>query len=86
MGDFGISKSLEDFDAMAMTQCGTLYYLAPEVCRGEPYNHKADIWALGVIIYELITLRKPFDTMSQASKANSTETVFGNLFEMIINK
>ena len=35
LGDFGISRSLEDFDAMAQTQVGTPYYLAPEVCRGE---------------------------------------------------
>ena len=83
LGDFGISKSLEDIDAFAMTQCGTLYYLAPEVCKGESYNNKADIWALGVIIYELITLRKPFDTREGVQ---STDGAFQTLFDMITNK
>jgi len=38
--------------------------MAPEVCFGKPYNHKADVWAVGVILYELITLKKPFDSES----------------------
>ena len=82
LGDFGISRSLEDFDAMAQTQVGTPYYLAPEVCRGEKYSFKADIWALGVIIYELITLRKPFDCNS---KQQDVAASFSKLFDMIKN-
>jgi len=35
--------------------------MAPEVCMGEKYDLKADVWAVGIILYELITLRKPFD-------------------------
>ena len=38
--------------------------MPPEVCLGKPYDHKADVWAVGVILYELITLRKPFDSDS----------------------
>lgn len=41
---------------------GTPYYMSPEVSQGQPYNAKADVWAMGVIIYELATLRKPFDS------------------------
>lgn len=36
--------------------------MPPEVCNNHPYEFKADVWAMGVIIYELITLRKPFDS------------------------
>ena len=34
--------------------------MPPEVCLGKPYDSKADVWAIGVIIYELIMLKKPF--------------------------
>jgi NIMA (never in mitosis gene a)-related kinase len=47
---------------MAQTKCGTPYFMPPEVCKGCPYDAKADVWAMGVIIYELITLKKPFDS------------------------
>jgi len=40
---------------------GTPLFMPPEVCKGCAYDSKADIWAMGVIIYELITLKKPFD-------------------------
>ena len=43
-----------------MTACGTPYFMPPEVCLGKPYDNKADVWAIGVIIYELIMLKKPF--------------------------
>lgn len=38
--------------------------MAPEVCMGDKYDLKADVWAVGIILYELITLRKPFDAES----------------------
>ena len=34
--------------------------MAPEIHDGKPYNDKADIWALGCVIYELVTLKRPF--------------------------
>lgn len=43
---------------------GTLFYLSPEVCRGEGFSTKTDIWSLGCILYELCTNRKPFDGLS----------------------
>jgi len=36
--------------------------MPPEVCLGKAYNSKADVWAVGIILYELITLKKPFDS------------------------
>lgn len=61
LGDFGISKQVDTKSALNATSCGTPYYMSPEVCKEQPYDSKADVWALGVILYELITLKKPFD-------------------------
>lgn len=60
IGDFGISKVLEATCEMARTKVGTPYYLSPEICLGRRYDHKSDIWSLGVLLYELTTLRYPF--------------------------
>lgn len=61
LGDFGISKALINRDDLANSILGTPLFMPPEVCKGQPYDSKADIWALGVMVYELITLKKPFD-------------------------
>lgn len=60
VGDFGISKVLESTTQCAMTVVGTPYYMAPEACQSEPYTSKTDVWALGIILYELCTLKQPF--------------------------
>ncbi len=64
IGDFGISRQLDSTNQKAVTACGTPYFMPPEVCQGMPYDSKADVWAVGVILYELITLKKPFDSES----------------------
>lgn len=66
IGDFGISKELGTISDMAKTSCGTPYFMSPEVVRGEPYNAKSDMWALGCVLYELTTFRKPFDSSTVA--------------------
>jgi serine/threonine protein kinase len=38
--------------------------MPPEVCKRCPYDSKADVWAMGVIIYELITLKKQLKLMT----------------------
>ena len=40
--------------------------MAPEVLKGIPYDSKADMWSIGVILYELITLNKPFEAETLA--------------------
>lgn len=51
---------------------GSPRYMAPEVHHGQPYNLKADIWSFGVLAYQMLTNRKPFNTgvESDWSKAN----------------
>lgn len=61
LGDFGIAKALEHTGDMAKTLIGTPMYCSPEICIGHQYNAKSDIWSLGCILYELISLKKPFN-------------------------
>ena len=61
IGDFGISKILQNTEDLARTSVGTPHYVAPEVCGGKGYDTKADIWGLGCLLYELCTHQKAFD-------------------------
>lgn len=61
LGDFGIARVLSNDASMASTVCGTPYYLSPELVNGQPYNAPSDVWALGVLMYELTCFVRPFE-------------------------
>ncbi|XP_061478356.1 serine/threonine-protein kinase Nek5 isoform X2 [Rhineura floridana] len=61
LGDFGIARMLSNTMEFARTCVGTPYYLSPEICENRPYNNKTDIWSLGCVLYELCTLKHPFE-------------------------
>ncbi|XP_060062902.1 serine/threonine-protein kinase Nek3-like [Ylistrum balloti] len=63
LGDLGLAKVLERPNAKAVTFCGSPYYMSPELFACKPYDAKSDIWALGVCVYEMATLERPFDAM-----------------------
>ena len=71
IGDFGLSRILNFSDELASSCVGTPYYLAPEICRGEGYDSKADLWSLGCILYELCQLKRPFEGENLAAIVNS---------------
>ena len=70
--DFGLARSLDthQIDALSHSQrsltdegliAGTLPYMAPELLRGQRGDHRSDIWALGVLLYEMVAGRRPFN-------------------------
>jgi NIMA (never in mitosis gene a)-related kinase len=64
IGDFGVSRTLENSGDLARTRCGTPYYLSPEIWGGQAYNSQTDIWSAGCILYEMCTLQKPFQAQN----------------------
>ena len=64
LGDFGISRVLERTQDKAKSIVGTPYYLSPEIIQSKPYSYEADVWSLGVLLYEMCTLKPPFDSTS----------------------
>ena len=78
--DFGVSKVAAQIRQMALTSTGTAlgtpYYMAPEQLKSaKGVDARADIWSLGVVLYELLTGTLPFDGKS-----------FGMLFMQIVSE
>ncbi|NXH90453.1 NEK3 kinase, partial [Edolisoma coerulescens] len=64
LGDFGSARLLAHPMSYACTYVGTPYYVPPEIWESLPYNNKSDIWSLGCVLYELCTLKHPFQANS----------------------
>ncbi|MGL4555373.1 MAG: serine/threonine protein kinase [Gemmataceae bacterium] len=61
VGDHGLAKSIGGSQGSAQTRSvGTVHYMAPEISTGN-YNRQIDVYAAGVILYEMLTGRVPFD-------------------------
>jgi len=58
IGDCNVSKVV--YKGLGYTQTGTPYYASPEVWNDDPYDNKSDIWSLGCVTYEMLTLHPPF--------------------------
>jgi tRNA A-37 threonylcarbamoyl transferase component Bud32 len=88
--DFGLAKLLEPtqpqapdgishMETLAKTQAGivlgTLRYMSPEQARGQPVDHRSDIFSLGIVLYEMVTGQLPF------SGASALDTLHAIAFE-----
>jgi TolB-like protein/Flp pilus assembly protein TadD/predicted Ser/Thr protein kinase len=69
--DFGLAKYMSPGEITLKTQSistlttegaivGTMHYMAPELFRGEPADARSDVWALGVVLYEMANGKRPF--------------------------
>ena len=65
--DFGLARGLESDLTQTGNVVGTPSYMAPEQVRGEPIDQRADIFAAGVVLYELLSGRKPFSGQTTAA-------------------
>jgi len=63
--DFGIAKVLQPDELVAETVQGAVFgtpeYMSPEAARGEDVDHRADVYSLGVILFDMLTGRPPFE-------------------------
>lgn len=60
--DLGMCKRVE---TRTTSMCGTTHYMAPEIISVKAYGKPVDWWALGVIIYEMVTGKAPFNAINQ---------------------
>lgn len=82
--DFRLAKDLSQCGGWTSTLCGTSDYFAPEVCQMLNHNESVDLWALGVVIFEMITGDVPFgitqDDSEQAKYAKICDPTNGIRF------
>ncbi|XP_042045874.1 serine/threonine-protein kinase ATG1c-like isoform X1 [Salvia splendens] len=64
IADFGFARSLQPL-GLAETLCGSPLYMAPEIMQLQRYDAKADLWSVGVILFQLVTGKTPFTGVNQ---------------------
>lgn len=57
--DFGFARYF-DSDILIQTICGSPMYMAPEIMKNKKYDYKSDLWSIGIIFFEMLTGRTPF--------------------------
>ena len=69
LGDFGLSRVMGKDSVYAYTHVGTPYYMSPEQITDARYTEKSDVWSLGCIVYEMATLKPPFQARNHVTLA-----------------
>jgi serine/threonine protein kinase len=83
--DYGMCKEGLRKGELTSTFCGTPNYIAPEMLRGESYDYSVDWWALGVLLYEMMAGRSPFD-INESQVENPDLKTEDHLFQVILEK
>ncbi|KAL7082894.1 hypothetical protein ACP275_14G129300 [Erythranthe tilingii] len=68
VGDFGVARVKAQTGVMT-AETGTYRWMAPEVIEHKPYDHKADIFSFGVVLWELLTGKLPYDYLTPLQAA-----------------
>ena len=69
VADFGIARMMSKSNTLTKEALGSVHYISPEQARGGRVDNRSDIYSLGVVMYEMITGRVPFDGESPVSVA-----------------
>lgn len=69
--DFGLAKARDQSISETGARFGTVSYMAPEQILGETVDGRTDLWALGVVLYEMLTGRKPFAGENESAIAHA---------------
>lgn len=69
--DFGLARARDVSRTATSAMMGTVSYMAPEQIRGAPADARADVWALGVVLYEMLTGSRPFGGERDISVAHA---------------
>jgi serine/threonine protein kinase/TolB-like protein/tetratricopeptide (TPR) repeat protein len=69
--DFGVARTGDVTLTAPRGALGTVFYMAPEQVRGEQLDGRADLWALGVLLYEMLTGRRPFEGEHEIAVAHA---------------
>ena len=81
--DFGCSALLTEDEPKRLSTCGTHLYMSPELINSQPYDYCVDIWALGVLFFELLHGYSPF-----GKRDDDYNIIYGNILikKLKINK
>uniref|UniRef100_A0A673Z9W3 protein kinase C n=1 Tax=Salmo trutta TaxID=8032 RepID=A0A673Z9W3_SALTR len=82
--DYGMCKEGIRPGDTTSTFCGTPNYIGPEILRGEDYGFSVDWWALGVLMFEMMAGRSPFDIITDNPDMNTEEYLFQVILEKTI--
>ncbi len=69
VADFGIARMMENNNTMTKEALGSVHYISPEQARGGRVDNRSDLYSLGVVMYEMITGKTPYDGESPVAVA-----------------
>ncbi|XVE60150.1 hypothetical protein DITRI_Ditri05aG0104500 [Diplodiscus trichospermus] len=68
VADFGVAR-FQNKGGVMTAETGTYRWMAPEVINHQPYDHKADVFSFAIVLWELVTAKVPYDTMTPLQAA-----------------
>jgi serine/threonine protein kinase len=80
IGDLGFAKILGEGET-TNNLFGTIYFIAPEIIQMKNYNHKVDVWSIGIILYFLLFEKIPFDSAND-DKAEVASKICNKQFSL----